>query len=152
MLKQICYRKSKSKHLNESKKEPKDEKTKKLILNLNDKEKYVVQIRALQFYLKHGLKVKKIHRAMRFARKEILKPYIEFSTVRRKNARNDSEKDIFKLWNNAVFWKHMEDKRKHLDFEIVSEERKFMKCIKNPSFKHSHVINKKYCRSRRAKT
>jgi len=45
----------------------------------------------------------------------------------------------------------MEDKRKHLDFEIVSEERKFMKCIKNPSFKHSHIINKKYCRSRKAK-
>ena len=37
----------------------------------------------------------------------------------------------------------MEDKRKHLDFEIVSDERKFMKCIKNPSFKHSHIINKK---------
>ena len=81
---------------------------------------------------------------MRFERKEILKPYIEFSTARRKNARNDSEKDIFKLLNNAVFWKNMEDKRKHLDFEIVSDERKFMKCIKNPSFKHSHIINKKY--------
>jgi len=72
-------------------------------LNLNDKEKYVVQIRALQFYLKHGLKVKKINRAMRFERKEMLKPYIEFSTARRKNARNDSENDIFKLLNNAVF-------------------------------------------------
>ena len=46
----------------------------------------------------------------------------------------------------------MEDKRKHLDFEIVSDESKFMKCIKNPSFKHSHIINKKYCRSRKAKT
>ena len=51
-----------------------------------------------------------------------------------------------------IFGKNMEDKRKHLDFEIVSEERKFMKCIKNPSFKHSHIIIKKYCRSRRAKT
>ena len=87
--------------------------------------------------------MKKIRRAMRFERKEILKPYIEFSTARRKNARNDSEKDIFKLLNNAVFWKNMEDKRMHLDFEIVSDERKFMKCIKNPSFKHSHIINKK---------
>ena len=55
--------------------------------------------------------MKKIHRAMRFERKEILKPYIGFSTSRRKNARNDSEKDIFKLLNNAVFWKNMEDKR-----------------------------------------
>ena len=59
-------------------KEPKDEKTNKLILSLNDKNKYVVHIRTLQFYLKHGLKLKKIHRAITFEQKEILKPYIEF--------------------------------------------------------------------------
>ena len=122
-------------------KEPKDEKTKKLILNLNDKSKYVVHIRTLQFYLKHGLKLKKIHRAIKFEQEEILKPYIEFNTEKRKNARNDFEKDIFKLLNNMVFGKTMEDKRKHLDFEIVSDERWFMKCVKNPSFKHSHIIN-----------
>ena len=122
-------------------KEPKDEKTKKLILNLNDKNKYVVHIRTLQFYLKHGLKLKKIHRAIKFEQKEILKPYIAFNTEKRKNARNDFEKDIFKLLNNAVFGKTMEDKRKHFDFEIVSDERRFMKCVNNPSFKHSHIIN-----------
>ena len=122
-------------------KEPKDEKTNKLILNLNDKNKYVVHIRTLQFYLKHGLKLKKVHRAIKFEQKEILKPYIEFNTEKRKNARNDFEKDIFKLLNNAVFGKTMEDKRKHLDFEIVSDERRFMKCVNNPSFKRSHIIN-----------
>ena len=122
-------------------KEPKDEKTNKLILNLNDKNKYVVHIRTLQFYLKHGLKLKKIHRAIKFEQKEILKPYIEFNTEKRKNARNDFEKDIFKLLNNAVFGKTMEDKRKHLDFEIVSDEKRLMKCVNNPSFKHSHIIN-----------
>ena len=122
-------------------KEPKDEKTKKLILNLNDKNKYVVHIRTLQFYLKHGLKLKKVHRAIKFEQKEILKPYIEFNTEKRKNAGNDFEKDIFKLLNNAVFGKTMEDKRKHLDFEIVSDERRFMKCVNNPSFKRSHIIN-----------
>ena len=122
-------------------KEPKDEKTKKLILNLNEKSKYVVHIRTLQFYLKHGLKLKKVHRAIKFEQKEILKPYIEFNTEKRKNARNDFEKDVFKLLNNAVFGKTMEDKRKHLDFEIVSDERRFMKCVNNPSFKRSHIIN-----------
>ena len=50
--------------------EPKDEKTSKLILNLNDKEKYVVHIRTLQFYLKHGLKLKKIHRAIKYEQKD----------------------------------------------------------------------------------
>ena len=122
-------------------KEPKDEKTNKLILNLNGKSKYVVHIRTPQFYLKRGLKLKKIHRAIKLEQKEILKPYIEFSTEKRKNSRNDFEKDIFKLLNNAVFGKTMEDKRKHLDFEIVSDERRFVKCVNNPSFKHSHIIN-----------
>ena len=122
-------------------KEPKDEKTKKLILSLNDKNKYVVHIRTLQFYLKHGLKLKKIHRAIKFEQKEILEPYIEFYTEKRKNARNDFEKDIFKLLNDAVFGKTMEDKRKHLDFETVSDEKRLMKCVYNPSFNHSHIIN-----------
>ena len=86
-------------------KEPKDEKTQKLILHLNDKSKYVVHIRTLQFYLKHCLKLKKIHRAIKFEQKEIIKPYIEFNTEKRKNARNDFEKDIFKLLNNAFLVK-----------------------------------------------
>ena len=35
----------------------------------------------------------------------------------------------------------MEDKRKRLDFEIVSDEKRLMKCVNIPSFKHSHIIN-----------
>ena len=54
-------------------KDPKDEKTKKLILNLNDKSKYVGHIRTLQFYLKHGLKLKKIHRAIKIWTKRDIK-------------------------------------------------------------------------------
>ena len=122
-------------------KKPTDEKTNKLILNLNDKEKYVIHIRTLQFYLKQGLKLKKIHRAIKFEQKEVLKPYIEFNTEKRKNARNDFEKDVYKLMNNAIFGKTMEDKRKHLDFEVVSDETRYMKCVSNPNFKHSHIIN-----------
>ena len=107
-------------------KKPTDEKTNKLVLNLNDKEKYVIHIRTLQFYLKQGLKLKKIHRAIKFEQKEVLKPYIEFNTEKRKNARNDFEKDVYKLMNNAIFGKTMEDKRKHLDFYLFLS---FLFCI-----------------------
>ena len=120
-------------------KKPTDEKTNKLVLSLNDKEKYVIHIRTLQFYLKQGLKLKKIHRAIEFEQKEVLKPYIEFNTEKRKNATNDFEKDVYKLVNNATFGKTMEDKRKHLDFEVVSDETRYMKCVSNPNFKHSHI-------------
>ena len=122
-------------------KKPTDEKTNKLVLNLNDKDKYVIHIRTLQFYLKQGLKLKKIHRAIKFEQKEVLKPYIEFNTEKRKTARSDFEKDVYKLMNNAIFGKTMEDKRKHLDFEVVSDEIRYMKCVSNPNFKHSHIIN-----------
>ena len=63
---------------------------------------YVVHIRTLQFYLKHGLKLQKMHRAIKFEPKEILKPRIEFNSEKRKNARNVFEHDIFKLLNNAL--------------------------------------------------
>ena len=60
----------------------------KLILNLNDKNKNVVHIRPLQFYLKHGLELKIMQRAIKFEPKEVLKPHIEFNSEKRKSARN----------------------------------------------------------------
>ena len=91
--------------------------------------------------MEKGFKLKKIHRAIKFEQKEVLEPYIEFNTEKRKNARNDFEKDVYKLMNNAVFGKTREGKLKHLDFEVVSDETRYMKCVSNPSFKNSHIIN-----------
>ena len=98
-------------------------KNKKLILNLHDKHKYVVHIRNLQFYLQHGLILKKIHRCIKFTQSEWLKPWIDFNTKKRIQATekgNDFEKDLFKLMNNAVFGKTMENVRNHCDFELVN--------------------------------
>ena len=65
-------------------KPPKDEKTSKLTLNLKDKEKYVVHIKTLQYYLKMGLKMTKVHRIMKFQQRAWLKPWIDFNTGKRK--------------------------------------------------------------------
>ena len=91
-------------------KEPKDEKTNRLILNLNDQENMQSIVELYNFYLQHGLKLKKIHRAVKYDQKEILKPYIEFNTEKRKNAKNDFEKDVYKLMNDAVFGKQWKTK------------------------------------------
>ena len=82
-------------------------KCKKLICNLSNKKKYVTHVNSLKQALNHGLTLKKIHRVIDFNQKEWLKPYIDMNTELRKAAKNDFEKDLFKLMNNSVFGKTM---------------------------------------------
>ena len=91
------------------------DKTQKLVCNLRDKKKYVVHISILKQALDHRLKLKKVHRVIEFNQEAWLKKYIDMNTELRKKASNDFEKDFFKLMNNAVFGKTMENVRKHRD-------------------------------------
>lgn len=75
----------------------------KLVPTLRNKDKYVVHYRNLQFYLQHGLVLKKIHRAISFDQRAWLKPYIEFNTRMRQQAQNDFEVSLYKAYNNIVF-------------------------------------------------
>ena len=133
-------------------KEPKDEKTPKLILNLHDKEKYVVHIKTLRFYLEKGMILKKVHRAVKFKQRAWLKPWIDFNTNKRKEAKNDFEKDMFKLMNNAVYGKTMENVRNHMDFELVSTKERIQKSINNPNYKGCHIIHEELAGVEKTKT
>ena len=113
-------------------------KCKKLVCNLFNKEKYVVHTNALKQPLSHGLKFKKINRVIKFNQKEWLKPYIDMNTELRKAAKNDFEKDLFKLMNNSVFGKTMENIRKHRDIKLVTTDKKRSKLVSEPNY---HTIN-----------
>ena len=113
-------------------------KCKKLFCNLYDKKKYVVHIKSLKQVLNHGLKFKKIHRIIEFNQEALLKPYIDMNTDLRKLARNDFEKDLYKLMNNLVFGKTMENIRKHRDIKLVATNKKRSKLVSEPSY---HTIN-----------
>ena len=89
------------------------DKYKKLVCNLRNKKKHVVHVRSLKQALNHGLKLKKAHRIIEFNQEAWIKPYIDMNTELRKIANKDFEKDFFKLMNNAVFGKTMENVRKH---------------------------------------
>ena len=113
-------------------------KCKKLVCNLSNKKKYVTHINSLKQALNHGLKFKKIHRVIEFNQKEWLKPYIDMNTELRKAAKNDFEKDLFKLMNNSVFGKAMENIRKHRDIKLVTTDKKRSKLVSEPNY---HSIN-----------
>ena len=87
-------------------------KVEKLVPNLYNKKNYVIHIRTLDQALKQVLVLEKVHRVIEFNQSALLKPYIDFNTELRKKAKNDFEKDFFKLMNNAVIGKTIENIRK----------------------------------------
>ena len=110
------------------------EKCDKLVCNIQYKEKYVVHIRALKQVLNHRLILKNIHRVIQFNQEAWLKPYIDMNTKKRKEAKNEFEEDFFKLMNNAVFGKTMENVRKHRDIKLVTTEEKIIKLVSEPNY------------------
>ena len=114
-------------------------KVEKLIPNLRDKEKYVLHYRNLQLYLKLCLKLKKIHRALEFSQSKWLEPYIAFNTQKRAGAKNAFERDFFKLMNNSVFGKTMENLRKRSNIQLVTNPERMERLAARPTY-ISHKI------------
>ena len=113
----------------------------KLIPTLSNKEKYVLHYRNLQLYLDLGLKINKVHRVLEFNQSPWLKQYINFNTQKRTQAKNSFEKDFFKLMNNSVFGKTMENIRKRVDVRLITDEKKLLKMVSKPTYVSSKIFN-----------
>ena len=82
------------------------------------------------------MRLDRINRAIEFDQSPWLKTYIDFNTQLRMAATNDFEKDFFKLMNNSVFGKTMENIRKHRNIRLVTTEEKYLRTVMRPNFKY----------------
>ena len=98
----------------------------KLVSNLYYKRKYVVHIKALKQAIDHGLVQEKIHRAIEFKQSAWMQEYIDFNKRLTTAAKNDFEIDFYKLMNNLVFGKTMENICKHRNIKLVNNEEEYL--------------------------
>ena len=108
-------------------------KVKKIVSNLMNKNNYVIHYRNLQQCLELGMKLKKIHRILKFEQKDWIKPYIDFNTQKRKEATNEADKNHFERLNNAFHGKAMEHMGKRIKIRIVKNSQDFMNYTSKPT-------------------
>ena len=110
------------------------EKVKNLVTNLHNKTEYVIYIRNLKDALNYGLVLKKVHRVIIINQKGFLKSDTDKNTKLRKKAKNNFEKDFFKLINNLVFGKTMENVIKHRNVELATTETRRNYLVSEPNY------------------
>ena len=118
-----------------------DHGVKKLIPNLRHKNNYVIHYKKLMQCLRLGMKLKKIHRGIKFTEAAFLKPYIDKNVILRTQAKNEFEKDFFKLMNNAVFGKTMENIRNRVNVKLTNTEEQFKKLVAKPNYESRKIFN-----------
>ncbi len=113
----------------------------KLCPNLMNKSKYVCHYRTLKFYINHGMKLKKIHRVIRFVQEAWLKPYILLNQNKRAQSRNEFEKDFYKLMNNSVYGKTLENLLKRILVKLLANANDLRKCTSKPNLKNVRIFD-----------
>ena len=109
-------------------------KVEKLVSTFLPKTNYVLHYKNLKQYLEEGMILKKVHRGIKFYQSPWMEPYIRKNTELRKKANNTFEKDFFKLMNNSVFGKTIENIRKRQNVKLIDDRKKVLKLTSEPNF------------------
>ena len=95
---------------------------KKLIPNLYDKIKYPIHYRDLQYSLKLGMKLIKIHRILSFKQKNWLQIFTDFNTKKRHTkSNNEFNKTFYKLFNNSIYGKSIENPKEKINVKLLND-------------------------------
>ena len=103
----------------------------KLILTLSDKKNYVIHYRLLQLYIKLGVKITQFHRVISYKQSKWMEPYISSNTEARKKSKSSFEKSFWKLLNNSVYGKTIEDVLKRVNMKILFDPDEFRNAIES---------------------
>ena len=114
----------------------------KLICHFKPRKNYVIHYRALRQCLELGMKITAVHRGISFYQSPWMEPYIRKNTELRKCAANNFEKDFFKLMNNSVFGKTIENIRKRQNIELVDDRKKALKLSSRPNFDRCTIFDR----------
>ena len=114
----------------------------KLISHFKPHKNYVIHYRNLRQCLEMGLKITAVYRGITFNQSPWMEPYIRKNTELRKTAANSFEKDFFKLMNNSVFGKTIENIRKRQNITLVDDRAKAVKLSSRPNFDRATIFDR----------
>ncbi len=110
--------------------EYKESRVSKLCTTFFDKKNYVINYRYLKLVLSLGVQLVKVTKVLQYTQSDFMKKYIMLNTEKRQQSKNDFEKDFYKLMNNSVYGKTMENVRNRINFRLISTEDQAMR-VKN---------------------
>lgn len=123
---------------------PSASKQKKLVCNLVAKKNYIIHSHLLKCFIEIGVSVDKVHKALRFRQETFLKEFIEFNTKLRSAATDEFQKTLFKLLNNAVYGKTLENVHDYREVKLVVSKEQLLTFARRPQF-HRYVPFTKDC-------
>ena len=120
---------------------PPDSNVTKLLLTHNNKCNYVVHYRLLSVYLKLGMRVIKVHRAIKYSQDYVFRDYVDMNSRKRAAATSALEKDYYKLKPNSLYGKTVENLKKRICVRLCNNPRKLETYTSNIRFKRSIAID-----------
>ena len=118
----------------------------KLVTSLGPRKEYVVHVRNLKLYMDLGMKLTRVHRAVTFNQSKWLSDYIAYNTKMR-----SASKNFFKLMNNSIYGKTMENVRKRVDVKLVTTKEDLVKVVASPCFQSQRIMNENLVAVKRMK-
>ena len=117
---------------------------KKLIPSLGNKVEYVIHYRNLKYYLLLGMKLVKIHRILSFKQSNWLKVFTDFNTEKRNQSKNEFNKGLYKLFNNCIYGKSIENIRKRINVKLINDKKTYQEIVNKPNFISQKIIDKNF--------